>query len=342
VDAEQSFKLYIETLYKDSISKGAISPVTLLDIEKLTGDASTRKYYRVITDQGNWVVCLDDPSNKQEHNFREVQGILQQYGVRVPRIYDYRPEKGYLLEEDLGNMTFLARVARCEKISEVETFYKHAIMNLIKMHSIDLTRHPKACFGKQEFDQQKLDQEIELAIDFFIKKYLRYALKQDEYQKLKGGFSTMNKILGSLPKVFCHRDFHSRNMMVKDDEIIVIDFQDARLGVMQYDLVSLLEDSYYQVPEAVKYKMLNLYWDLFAVKSGHYKSRAEFDRIYYLMACQRILKAIGSFSFIFFQRNDTRYLKYVGLSFEKLRFYMEKVPELEEQRNFLTRVYYDA
>lgn len=341
MDAEQSFKLYIETLFKGSISSGAIEQSVLVDVEKLTGDASTRKYYRVLTDKGSWVVCLDDPQNKQEHNFREVQGVLSTNKVRVPRIYDHKSEKGYLLEEDLGEQTFLSALARCKTDSSVEQLYNQAIDNLIYMHSIDLSKYPKACFTALEFDQSKLDQEVELTLDFFIKRYLNYSLKQGEYQLLKSGYANLNSILSSMDRVFTHRDFHSRNMMVKDNELIIIDFQDARKGCMQYDLVSLLEDSYYKVPRRLKDTLIKRYWDNFAQKKsqqGFEQFRAGYD----LMACQRVFKAIGSFCFIYFQRSDTRYLKYIGLSFERLKEIMKNVDSLNEQRELLCRIYYDS
>ena len=129
--------------------------------------------------------------------------------------------------------------------------------------------------------------------------------------------------------------------MVKNNELIVIDFQDARMGIPQYDLVSLLEDAYYEIGRQNKYNLKKYYWSNFLEDKKYQSSFEEFERLYSLMSIQRIYKAIGSFSFIHTTRGDVRYLKYIGFCFEKLRSVMNSLPELRDLKNTLSKIYYE-
>jgi aminoglycoside/choline kinase family phosphotransferase len=111
---EQSEQLFIEELIQKSITAKKINNQAIALIDKLTGDASTRRYYRVIMeDKKSFVVCLDNPvKDETDNNFFKFQKFLFQNNVRVPKIYDFIPSKGYLLEEDLGAMTLFVHLSR--------------------------------------------------------------------------------------------------------------------------------------------------------------------------------------------------------------------------------------
>src|SRR5690606_29624318 len=104
---EQSEQFFIEELYSRSIERKAIAPQVVNEIDKLTGDASTRRYYRVFTEEQSYVVCLDNPYEKEveSHPFTSVQKFLKEKMISVPKIYDMDLRKGYLLQEDLGDVT---------------------------------------------------------------------------------------------------------------------------------------------------------------------------------------------------------------------------------------------
>jgi aminoglycoside/choline kinase family phosphotransferase len=129
--------------------------------------------------------------------------------------------------------------------------------------------------------------------------------------------------------------------MCKDNEHVVIDFQDARMGIPQYDLVSLLEDCYYSLNLDNLNNLKRYYWENFIKKNKKQTSYDEFLVLYDYMTIQRTFKAIGSFTYIYNLRNDERYLKYIGYSFEKLRKVLMKYDELKPLRLLLAKLYYE-
>ena len=149
---------------------------------------------------------------------------------------------------------------------------------------------------------------------------------KDKIERINSEFKKMCQQLSSYKMLLTHRDYHSRNIMVHQEQKIVIDFQDARQGIAQYDLVSLLEDCYYLIGDKNKSELINYYTEKIGLKHIG-QDINEFQKNYDLMAIQRIYKAIGSFSFIYKGRKDLRYVKYIGFAMERLKQFLDKYSE---------------
>ena len=121
---ELSEQLFIEELFTNSVKKLNLGEPSNLKIDKLTGDASTRRYYRLFYGERTFVACLDHPTKVGENNFVNIQQFLDKNQVRVPKIFDKNPERGYLLEEDLGNETLLHHLS---KITTYVLIFKHEV-----------------------------------------------------------------------------------------------------------------------------------------------------------------------------------------------------------------------
>ncbi len=329
--AEQSELFLIEDLTTKAMKEDRIPEEKITGVKKLTGDASTRRYFRVYTTDNTYVACLATPG---EENFAHMQMILHQANVRVPEVYQASVSRGFLLEEDLSDETFLKMLSITDSSAEQERHYKKAIDQLISIHKLDLNLEG-APYGDLHFDESKLMQEVRMTLDYFLGHYLKCedSLAIKEIEKL---FREIVLRISALPKVVCHRDYHSRNLMVKKDELIVIDFQDARQGPRQYDLASLVDDCYFKLEASSKDELKKYYYD----QSGSNESYEEFLLNYDLVAIQRLFKAIGSFSFIHESRGDVRYLKYIGYAFENMRIKLMGLPEYRKRALVLTDIYY--
>ena len=338
---ELAESLFVEQLYSESSLKNKIPAEKIAGITKLTGDASTRRYYRLITESGpNYVVCLDEPTDRpiSSYPFFAIHKYLENLKIQVPTLYDIDLNKGYLLEEDLGDQTLLMRLGLINDLDEEYQLYKKAIEILLQMHSDNtLLYNEKIIYGRA-FDKQKLLYEFEFTFDYFLKKHLKSKISRTEKAFLIDSFTDISEKIASFPMVFTHRDFHSRNIMVKDENLFLIDFQDARLGLPQYDLVSLLEDCYYDIDIENKRKLIKLYWDNLNIPSQDSFDR--FTYLYDLMAFQRVFKAIGSFSYILHHRRDKRYIRHIGFGMEKIRSILIKYPEYTPLRKLLLSLYY--
>lgn len=337
---ETSEQLFIEELFMHSVDSKKIKDSKLLNLDKLTGDASTRRYYRLETSDDTFVVCLDNPSDDKDGNlFIKIQSYLEKNGIRVPKIIDKNLKKGYLLEEDLGDTTLLQKLSQVNSREEEFNLYKEVIDQLVDMHRIDTSKSKLKIF-KTSFDYNKLIEEIDFSIKFFVEKFLGYD-DEKAHRQIRDFFSPICQRLSAEKMVFTHRDFHSRNLMYKNNEFVMIDFQDARMGVPQYDLASLLDDCYYEIGIENKLKLLNYYYKKVDCEYIQQTNFDDFLSLYNDMVIQRAYKAIGSFSYIYDKRKDFRYTKYIGFAMEKLKQIMLIDPRYDNLRKVLFKIYYE-
>lgn len=279
-------------------------------IQKLAGDASSREYFRISSPQQNLVLQVSEIfKSSAEHPFLIARELFEKAGLPVPTLLGSAPEKGWILLEDLGDEAL-------QKHPSLD-FYREALDLLIRLASeaspqsqkIGRDLGSRAPHFKWAFDLEKLQAEMAFTEEHLIKKFL----KRDEIsftQLLEGN----SKYLAESPRVFCHRDFHSRNLMIHNEKIFVIDFQDARMGPLSYDLVSLVWDPYVKLSDAWK-KSLMEHWErvsapivkkLTAQKPGH-NFEVERER----MKVQRLLKAAGSYASFFNNKGRKDYLPHI-------------------------------
>lgn len=347
---EESEKILVSDLFMSSeevISEFKKSNINQQDCQvlKLTGDASTRRYYRITCGKDSYVACMDRPLQQkgEEYPFCEVQSFLERHGIKVPHIYNVEKEKGFILEEDLGNKTLLSKLAAVKDKDEERQYFQKCLDLLVKLHGIPVSESDQKKVLKGIcFDQEVLFNEIKFALEFFAEKVFTLSFSETDCKVIETEFQKICSKIAAQKMVFTHRDFHSRNIMSKGTELYLIDFQDARMGIPQYDLVSLLEDCYYQVDFELKRDMKEFYYHSVIKNSKLKQSKGEFEYLYDLTAIQRIFKAVGSFAYIFHLRSDKRYLKYIGFAMENLRSFLFKHSEFDELRTRLFSHYYEC
>lgn len=338
---EQAERFFIEELFNKTQEKDILKGEKLEEVDKLTGDASTRRYYRIFTTTKSYVVCLDNPFNEEmeKHPFLSVQNFLSLNKVRVPEILDHNLSRGYSLQEDLGNETLLLHLSTLSSTEEEFKIYKTIVDQLLELHRIPQSSVKNSNLFQLKFDYQKYMDETRFTFKYFMN-FFNKNLDENLITQLEELFDPIMKRLASQKMVITHRDFHSRNIMVQGDKYIFIDFQDARWGIPQYDLVSLLEDCYYNLKEENRQKLKRYYYDNLDPKIHGQKSYEEFLEYYDDMLIQRVFKAVGSFCYIYNWRKDDRYLKYIGFAMEKIRKVMMDNPKYKELKLKLFQHYY--
>lgn len=338
---EQSEQLFVEAIFDNTKRRINREDIELLNIDRLTGDASTRRYYRLETNEKTYVVCIDSPSESGENPFVQVQGFLEEHRIRVPKIIDKNVKRGYILEEDLGDVTLLQHLSGLSGKEEEFKVYKEIIDLLLDIHKISTNDIEKSKLFHLKFDQKKYEDEIDFTVKFFMKKFLKITCEKS-IACVSEQFKPICERLAAEKMVLTHRDFHSRNIMVKDNEFIVIDFQDARWGIPQYDLVSMLEDCYYDLDRSNKYELVKYYWESLPKEAHGQKDFDHFMQLYHDMALQRVFKAVGSFSYIYETRKDVRYVKYIGFAMEKIKKILMNDSRYNELRKTLFKFYYES
>ncbi len=342
----------LEYLEKDEVALAEFLKSTKIkSVAKLPGDASTRRYFRIESENRRMILMRTDPFPNEGMSlpFLVQQKHLQSSGIDVPQIIDLDPTLGFILLEDLGDITLLRHLQDVVSRELEREIYERVIDSLIDLQvQASPSAHPdsKNPAFSLRFDHEKLMWEMEFMIEHFYQGYLARTLAPEDLALMRSQLSQICDHLASISTVFTHRDFHSRNVMVTPTSVpnsprfVMIDFQDGRMGPPQYDLASLLKDSYYQLEEVQIQRLLDYYVTRFEALTGTKMDRDAFMMGFDLMSVQRNLKAIGSFASFLQKRGNPGYLKYIGNTFENVRRTLLKYPQYSKLREVLFHYYY--
>lgn len=300
---------------------------TLYKVYQLAGDASARKYFRVIYEQDTYVLMSWEPFDAEKYPFISVLKHFEASGVNVPKIKKIGADQGFILLEDLGDLTLERKFWESANQELSWDFYKKSLDEIIKIHTAATHLNKPTVAKEIMFDTAKFLWELNYGREHLIEGVLKFQTKDKVSSDLQNTFTDIAERLHREPKVICHRDYHSRNLMIKLDQVYVIDFQDARLGPIQYDLVSLIRDSYVDIGDNYAEKMLNYYFDNTSFLQDRHLSKEQFQLIYELQSVQRCFKACGSFASFMNTRQDRRYLKYLNATLKRVMRSLTFFPE---------------
>ena len=261
-------------------------------VEPLHGDASSRAYVRIAAPGRPPAVLALHPEPFAPGSLPQIAvgSIFRRLGIPIPAVLDEAADLGVLAVEDLGDETLQSWMAG-GAARDPAPLYREAIGYLAALQTRGASlRDEGALPFTLAFDVPKLAWELDFFRSEFLGAHRRVALSPAETAALGGELSTIAEELAAEPRVLCHRDYHCRNLMVRDGRLVVIDFQDARLGPGTYDLVSLLRDCYVDLPGDLTAALTRRFLDAVpAQRTGDFQAR--FD----LMSVQRHLKALGTF-----------------------------------------------
>jgi len=264
-----------------------------LRLEPASADASFRRYFRVTRGTGS-VVAMDAPPDKEDvEPYLRVAAMLEAIGVNAPRVLERNEAAGFLLLTDLGATTYLEALADAGR---AEALYADAISALVRIQA----RGGEAARSLPPYDERLLRFEMSLFTDWLLERHLALPLDEAGRRDVAQAFDTLVASALEQPRVFVHRDYHSRNLMVcPGNNPGILDFQDAVTGAVTYDLVSLLRDCYIAWPRhrvedwALGYQELALQSGILREEHG---DPEQFLRWFDLMGVQRHLKAAGIFA----------------------------------------------
>ena len=278
----------------------------LPEIVKLEGDASTRSYFRARYPDGSTVMLMryPDASTNDLATFLDVHAYLAGRGLPVPLIHEVLPQQGLVVLEDLGDV-LLETLAQREPADQTVQLYTEAVDLLLLMRRVTRGDRSGCVAFELAFDLEKLMQEMGFFMTHFVRGLCKNEPTQAESGTLEQFFLHICSLLASEPRVLTHRDYHSRNLMVVSDRLVMIDFQDARMGPAQYDLASLLRDSYVTLPENLVDTLIHRYHD--GMEEAQDTSAERFRYVFDLMSLQRNIKALGTFGYQVSARGLTRY-----------------------------------
>jgi len=284
--------------------------------EALAGDASTRRFHRLfLTDGGTRVVMDYGAPFEGETDDVLLSRIFEQAALPVARVRHVLPEAGALVLEDLGDDTLeiaLGREASAGPLTR-DQLYRSAV----RLAAEIATRGTEALRRSDRARGPALDGERFLfEMRFFLEHYVGGFLERPEVAtRIRGAVEELALNAASHPRVLCHRDYHSRNIMVRENgDLALVDIQDARWGPDTYDLASLLCDAYVDLGDHETAQLSELYWQLAHGSQDVAALRTRFE----VVAAQRMIKALGTFGYQIGVMGKDRYRSAIPRTVERL------------------------
>jgi aminoglycoside/choline kinase family phosphotransferase len=318
------------------------SEVINFTYEKLGGDASDRNYYRLhVTGKGGGLpktavlMELQSPCLEVELPFVNILRTLERAGLGVPRLYGIESTQGIVLLEDLGDEILQKRVLG-QKTDHIDALYREALDIVVTMQC-DLEESSDCLAFKTAFTTEKFVWELDFFRTHYIEGLLEKGIHPKDRRAMDRLFLWLSTLLDGEEKVFTHRDYHSRNLICHDGRLKMLDFQDARMGLAQYDVASLLRDSYVVLEDGLRDSLLDYYITEIEERTGQRIDRPRFRYLFDMTSLQRNLKAIGTFAHQAVGRKNPRYLKYIPDTLNYVKRNLHRYDELAPYREVLGR-----
>jgi aminoglycoside/choline kinase family phosphotransferase len=307
------------------------------EIAPASADASFRRYFRVTRDGQTWIAMDAPPEKENMEPYIQIANMLVEVGVNAPRVLHTNTAEGFLLNSDLGSRTYLTEI---DAGGDADRLY-HDAMNALVQIQADGKRHASQL---PPYDEALLRREMQLFPEWFCARHLRLDMDGQESEALQKVSDALVHEALRQPRVFVHRDYHSRNLMVTSGKFGanpgILDFQDAVYGPVTYDLVSLLRDCYVAWPAERVNEWMSRFRDVArsaGVDTG--PDQKSFQRWFDFMGVQRHLKAIGIFARLWHRDGKPGYLRDIPRTLNYVRVAAASYPELSALRRLIdTRV----
>ena len=299
-----------------------------IEIEKASSDASFRSYYRIRSNNDTKIIMDAPPEKEPLSPFLDITKRLSKANINVPEIFELDEDLGFILMSDLGKTKYL------DKLNDetVYCLYTDAMDTIHKMQTeVDVS-------NLKNFDSKELMTEMDLFKDWFLEKHLNHNFDNEGLNNIQECFNSITKIILEIPTAFVHRDFHSRNLMVTDSNNPgVLDYQDALIGPITYDAVSLLKDCYVNWDKKLITEMLSTYYK--KIKADY--NNIEFDEFSFwfdVVGLQRHFKAIGIFSRLNYRDNKITFMQDIPRTYKYVDEVINKYTELTSVKEMLNEM----
>jgi len=305
-------------------------------INPLTPDASTREYFRINWFGSSTIACVyphDELGKTQFEACLDVTNVFLKSGLPVARIFASDAAQGIIIHEDFGD-TILREVLQNSNEPQRENYLNEAIRLIAKIQSVTQKAFELNSIASHlAFDFEKLSWELDFFTTHYFETLRKAPLNEIDAKFLKTELDDVARELAGMARVLTHRDFHAANLMLTDDELKIIDHQDARIGTTSYDLVSLLLDRVTTLPTPEWLAEKRRFFLSEREKLGLEKlDEQDFAYEFRLQTIQRCLKAIGTFSFQSVNRGKTYFIPFIKPMFEivlRAAENLQKFPNLQ-------------
>ncbi len=310
------------------------------ELIKLAGQASYREYFRATFSDEKSVIIMKMPvgassvaeeitkATKQidELPFINIANYLKEIKLPVPQILGYFPKDGILVLQDLGDVSFEQKII--ENPSQRLAFYKNAVELLVKFKTATNKNKDENCIAyHRKFEPELLEWELNHFVEYGIEDRLGQKVAPGDKKLFIAIFKEIAQSIDRMPQSLVHRDYQSRNIMFFENQLWLIDFQDALLGPEIYDLVALLRDSYIELPIAEIEQLQTYYHSLLPEDAPYKGTLAALRHDFWTVALQRKLKDSGRFQYIKTVKGNPDFMVHFPLSIKYVKESLDRLPQ---------------
>lgn len=297
------------------------------DITLLAQSGSDRKYFRVLSSKSP-IIATFNQNIEENETFFYLSNHFRQATVAVPRVYAVNDDKTIYFQDDLGDTNLLDVIIEKGYSNQVFELLQKAVLNLIKIQiDGDKNLDYSKCIGSDEFGRQAIISDL-----LYFKYYFADTLKINyNRQKLIEDFEKLSIHLAETDYIyFMFRDFQSRNIMVKDNDVFFIDYQGGMKGAVQYDIASFLWQAKANLPNEWKENLLDFYINKFEEKTQTNINISKFKNQYKGFVLLRMLQVLGAYGFRGIFERKSHFLDSIPPALQNLKTYLnEKMPDIE-------------
>ncbi len=285
-----------------------------IEFETLTPDASTREYFRVGWLEKSAIACVyGERFKKSEHSYLDVTALFLANDLPVAAVYEFDEDLGIVVQEDFGDLILRDFLAGAGSPTR-EDLLNEAITLIARIQATTESAFERESIAARlKFDEEKLNWELNFFKTHYFETFKKNPLSAADDAALEAEFVELARELESRAKVLCHRDFHAANLMIdQENQLRIIDHQDARIGTTSYDLVSLLLDRVLETPSEKWLADKKRFFLAARAQLNLPKIEFEdFDAEFQMQTVQRCLKAVGTFSFQSTNRGKTYFIPFI-------------------------------
>ncbi|HVT61947.1 MAG TPA: phosphotransferase [Legionellaceae bacterium] len=349
---ENALHQWLKTLYPDSN----------YTLTSLAGDASFRRYYRLQDEEISRVIMDAPPDKLSLTPFVQIGKLLTETGLITPQIYALDHQQGFAVLEDFGTLLFSEALEKAAHFNSINLFEQNEVHrdpngstpisqmtpNQLYTHAITVLHQMQSTANLSQlaiFNQAFMLQELNLFSDWFLNKHLGISLTNQEQMLINDTFYFLTQEIETQPQVLIHRDYHSRNIMLlpktqnTTPSLGIIDFQDAMLGPLTYDLVSLLKDCYIQLSQKQIHLWLQFFYDHSSLAQIY--AFSDFQRAFDWCGLQRHLRILGTFCRLHLRDGKSNYLKDLPLTYHYVITCVKTYPEFHHFARWLEEKVHD-
>jgi aminoglycoside/choline kinase family phosphotransferase len=307
-----------------------------IKIRPIEKGGSDRKFYRIHCAADQTLILVKYNLEREENrHYVQIANFLTKNGIRVPEIYFHDPAEGLIWIEDLGESDLCSY--QHESWLVRRAFYESALDQIVKLHSlpesvcVEMKEHLPA-----EFNVELYQWEQSYFFENCLGRYFTVSESKRKELAALPGLREIAKHLASLPRVLVHRDFQSQNIIIRNGQAHLIDFQGMRPGLAEYDLASLVYDPYVELTEAERTELIAYYREQ-QLENGN-AIDGDFDLELRLCAMQRLMQALGAYAFLGLVKGHKHFLQHIPNALGSLRTVVATIENLQPLAFFLAEV----